>query len=243
MRRKHNALLTVDVLTLFPGMLAGHMEESIIGKARERRLVDITTHNIRDYAEGKHKITDDRPYGGGPGMVMKPEPVYRAVKALKKRNTVVIMMTPDGEPFHQRTARELAGKKRLLFICGHYEGFDERIRGLADREISIGDYVLTNGALAAMVVIDAVARLVPGVVGDEESVRQDSFCGETLDWPQYTRPVEFRGQKVPEVLLSGHHTKIMAWRREQALMRTRERRKDLLSGDHITGKQKRGEAK
>jgi len=224
-------------------MLAGHMEESIIGKARERRLVDITTHNIRDYAEGKHKITDDRPYGGGPGMVMKPEPVYRAVKALKKRNTVVIMMTPDGEPFHQRTARELAGKKRLLFICGHYEGFDERIRGLADREISIGDYVLTNGALAAMVVIDAVARLVPGVVGDEESVRQDSFCGETLDWPQYTRPVEFRGQKVPEVLLSGHHTKIMAWRREQALMRTRERRKDLLSGDHITGKQKRGEAK
>jgi tRNA (guanine37-N1)-methyltransferase len=229
--------MVIDVLTLFPEMFTGPLDKSIIGKARERGLVDIHFRNIRAYAEGKHKITDDRPYGGGPGMLMKPEPIYKAVGALRKKKSLVVMMTPDGEMFSQRIARELSGEKHLIFLCGHYEGFDERVRALADREISIGDYVMTNGALAAMVVIDTVARLIPGVVGAAESVEQESFSDGMLDWPQYTRPPVFGGRKVPEVLLSGHHEKILVWRREQALAKTRRRRKDLLPAEEKKTKQ------
>lgn len=215
-------------------MCAGPLDESIIGKARERGLIAVRMHNIRDYAEGKHKITDDRPYGGGPGMLMKPEPIYKAVKALRKKSSVVVMMTPDGALFNQQIARELAHEKHLIFLCGHYEGFDERVRELADRELSIGDYVMTNGALPAMVVIDTVARLIPGVVGDSASVQQDSFSDGMLDWPHYTRPPAFRGKKVPEVLLTGHHEKILAWRREQALAKTLRRRTDLPARQETT---------
>jgi len=227
-RQKRNTGLVIDLLTLFPEMCSGPLDQSIIGKARERGLITVRVHNIREYAEGKHQITDDRPYGGGPGMLMKPEPVYRAVRALRKKRSLIVMMTPDGELFDQAMARALARERHIVFLCGHYEGFDERIRDLADREISIGDYVTTNGVLPAMVVTDAVARLIPGVVGDSASVEQDSFTDGMLDWPQYTRPPVFRGKKVPEVLLTGHHEKIRAWRREQAHARTLRRRNDLL---------------
>lgn len=233
-RGNRKSRFTVDILTLFPGICAGPLDESIIGKARERGLITVRIHNIRDYADGKHKITDDRPYGGGPGMLMKPEPIYKAVKALRKKHSVVVMMTPDGEQFTQKIARELSQEKHLVFLCGHYEGFDERVRELADREISIGEYVMTNGALPAMVVIDTVARLISGVVGDSASVQQDSFSDGMLDWPQYTRPPVFRGKKVPEVLLTGHHEKIRAWRREQALAKTLRRHTGLLARQETT---------
>jgi len=220
----------IDVLTLFPGMFAGPLDESIIMRARKAGLLDLKLHNLRDWTHDRHKTVDDRPFGGGPGMLLKPEPIFEAVESLKREKTRVILMSPAGRKFDQAIARELALQEDLLFVTGHYEGFDERIReSLADDELSIGDYVLTNGALPVMVVIDAVTRLIPGVLGDDESSHDESFSagGAGLEYPQYTRPAEFRGMKVPDVLVSGHHAEIEKWRREQAKQRTKERRPDL----------------
>jgi tRNA (guanine37-N1)-methyltransferase len=221
--------MKIDVLTLFPAMFAGPLDESIIKRAREAGLLDLAIHNLRDYAHDRHKTVDDRPFGGGPGMLLKPEPIFEAVESLAPEGTRVILLSPTGRPFSQAIARELAGRERLLLVSGHYEGFDERVREqLADDELSIGDYVLTNGALPVMVIIDAVTRLLPGVLGDEDSARDDSFSQGLLEYPQYTRPADFRGMKVPEVLLSGNHAEIARWRAEQARLRTEERRPDLL---------------
>jgi tRNA (guanine37-N1)-methyltransferase len=221
--------MKIDVLTLFPAMFAGPLDESIIKRAREAGRLDLAIHNLRDYAHDRHKTVDDRPFGGGPGMLLKPEPIFEAVESLARVGTRVILLSPSGRPFSQALARELAGQEHLLMVSGHYEGFDERAREqLADDELSIGDYVLTNGALPVMVIIDAVTRLLPGVLGDEDSARDDSFSQGLLEYPQYTRPAEFRGMKVPEVLLSGNHAEIARWRAEQARLRTQERRPDLL---------------
>ncbi len=221
--------MKIDVLTLFPAMFAGPLDESIIMRARKKGILDLTIHQLRDYAHDRHKTVDDRPFGGGPGMLLKPEPIFEAVEALVREKTRVILLSPAGRMFNQAIARELAGMDDLLLVTGHYEGFDERIRQeLADDEISIGDYVLTNGALPAMVIIDAITRLLPGVLGDDESSVEESFSGGLLEYPQYTRPAEFRGMKVPEVLLSGNHAQIAKWRAEQARQRTAERRPDLL---------------
>ncbi|HUA37307.1 MAG TPA: tRNA (guanosine(37)-N1)-methyltransferase TrmD [Candidatus Sulfopaludibacter sp.] len=221
--------MKIDVLTLFPAMFAGPLDESIIRRARTGGLLEVTIHNLRDWAHDRHKTVDDRPFGGGPGMLLKPEPLFEAIEELRRKNVRVILLSPAGRKFDQAIARELAGQEYLLLVTGHYEGFDERVREtLADDELSIGDYVLTNGALPAMVVIDAVARLLPGVLGDDASSRDESFSAGLLEYPQYTRPAEFRGMKVPEVLVSGNHAEIERWRREQATRRTRERRPDLL---------------
>jgi tRNA (guanine37-N1)-methyltransferase len=221
--------MKVDVLTLFPAMFAGPLDESIIKRARDAGLLDLKIHNLRDYAHTRHKTVDDRPFGGGPGMLLKPEPIFEAVEQLAQEQTRVILLSPAGRTFTQAVARELAQGEHLLLICGHYEGFDERVREqLADDELSIGDYVLTNGGLPVMVVIDAVTRLLPGVLGDDESAQEESFSDGLLEYPQYTRPAEFRGLKVPEVLLSGNHAEIARWRAEQAKQRTKERRPDLL---------------
>jgi tRNA (guanine37-N1)-methyltransferase len=210
-------------------MFAGPLDESIIKRARAAGLLDLTLHQLRDWTHDRHKTVDDKPFGGGPGMLMKPEPLFEAVESLRRAETKVILLTPSGRKFSQQIAHELANEKDLLLVTGHYEGFDERVREtLADDELSIGDYVLTNGALPAMVVIDAVARLLPGVLGDDDSSRDESFSEGLLEYPQYTRPAEFRGMKVPEVLLSGNHAEIEKWRREQAKMRTKEKRPDLL---------------
>jgi tRNA (guanine37-N1)-methyltransferase len=222
--------MKIDVVTLFPAMFAGPLDESIIKRAREAGRLDLAIHNLRDYAHDRHKTVDDRPFGGGPGMLLKPEPIFEAVESLVQDATRVILLSPAGRPFNQAIAQELAGREHLLLVSGHYEGFDERVRGqLADDELSIGDYVLTNGALPVMVIIDAVTRLLPGVLGDDESARDDSFSHGLLEYPQFTRPAEFRGMKVPDVLLSGNHAEIARWRAEQARQRTRERRPDLLS--------------
>ena len=220
-----------DILTLFPEMLLSPLEESILGKAREEGLITINLFNIRDYAEGKHRVTDDYPYGGGKGMIMKPEPIIRGIEAILagKAEARVILMTPQGDPLRQEVVRRLARHARLVIICGRYEGVDERVRAVVDEEISIGDYVLTGGELAALVVIDAVARMIPGVLGDEGASEDDSFSQGLLEYPQYTRPREFAGREVPEVLLSGDHQAIEQWRREEALRRTWERRPDLIS--------------
>jgi tRNA (guanine37-N1)-methyltransferase len=221
--------MKVDVLTLFPGMFAGPLDESIVQRARKSGALDLTIRNLRDYTHDRHKTVDDRPFGGGPGMLLKPEPIFEAVEDLARENTRVILLTPSGRKFNQAIARELAGQEHLLLVCGSYEGFDERIREhLADDELSIGDYVLTNGALPAMVIIDAVTRLLPGVLGDDESSHEESFSHGLLEYPHYTRPADFRGMKVPEVLLSGNHAEIAKWRLEQAKLRTKERRPDLL---------------
>jgi tRNA (guanine37-N1)-methyltransferase len=223
--------MKIDVLTLFPAMFTGPLDESIVKRARTAGLLDLKIHNLRDWTHDRHKTVDDRPFGGGPGMLLKPEPLFEAVESLKREKTRVILLSPAGRPFRQAIARELAQGDDLLLVTGHYEGFDERVRGaLADDELSIGDYVLTNGALPAMVVIDAVVRLLPGVLGDDESSRDESFSpgGPGLEYPQYTRPAEFRGMPVPDVLVSGNHAEIEKWRREQAKLRTQERRPDLL---------------
>jgi tRNA (guanine37-N1)-methyltransferase len=221
--------MRIDVLTLFPAMFAGPLDESIIKRARESGRLDLRLHNLRDYAHDRHKTVDDRPFGGGPGMLLKPEPLFEAVEALAPEGAWVILLSPAGRTFCQAVARELAGREHLVLVSGHYEGFDERVREqLADDELSIGDYVLTNGSLAAMVVIDAVARLLPGVLGDDESAREESFSQGLLEYPQYTRPAVFRGLAVPEVLLSGNHAEIARWRAEQARLRTAQRRPDLL---------------
>lgn len=221
--------MKIDVLTLFPTMFAGPLDESIIKRARQAGLLDLTLHQLRDWTHDRHKTVDDRPFGGGPGMLLKPEPIFEAVESLVGENTQVILLSPSGRKFDQSIARELAQREHLLFVTGHYEGFDERIReSLADDELSIGDYVLTNEALPAMVVIDAVARLLPGVLGDDASAMEESFSHGLLEYPQYTRPAEFRGMKVPEILVSGNHAEIASWRLEQARLRTKERRPDLI---------------
>jgi tRNA (guanine37-N1)-methyltransferase len=209
-------------------MFTGPVDVSIIQRARKSGLLDLRVHNLRDYTHDNYKTVDDRPFGGGPGMVLKPEPIFEAVEALADEGTRVILMSPVGRVFDQSAARELAGEARLLFICGAYEGVDERVRQeLADDEVSIGDYVLTNGSLAAMVVIDAVTRLLPGALGDDQSSLDESFSHGLLEYPHYTRPGEYRGLKVPPVLLSGNHAEIEKWRREQAALRTQARRPDL----------------
>jgi len=219
--------MKVDVLTLFPAMFVGPLDESIISRARESGRLELAIHDLRDWTHDRHRTVDDEPYGGGPGMVLKPEPVFEAIDALANDTTQVVLLTPQGEPFRQVTARALSAHEHLLLLCGSYEGFDERIRTRVHREISIGDYVLTNGALPAMVLIDTVTRLLPGVLGDDASSTDESFSEAKLEYPQYTRPAEFQGMKVPDVLLSGNHAKIEEWRREQAAQRTRERRPDL----------------
>jgi tRNA (guanine37-N1)-methyltransferase len=221
--------MKIDVLTLFPAMFAGPLDESIIKRARVTGLLDLKIHNLRDWTHDRHKTVDDRPFGGGPGMLLKPEPLFEAIEDLRRKGTRLVLLSPAGRQFNQAIAREMAGRKRLLLVTGHYEGFDERVREkLADDELSIGDYVLTNGALPAMVVIDAVVRLLPGVLGDDESSADESFSAGLLEYPQYTRPAEFRGMKVPDILVSGHHAEIKKWRQEQAKRRTKERRPDLL---------------
>lgn len=219
--------MKIDILTLFPKMFEGFLSESIIKRAIENDKVKIETHNIRDYSKDPHKKVDDVPYGGGAGMVLMCQPVFDAVRKLQKKNTKVILMTPQGIPFNQKLAYNLSKEEHLLMICGHYEGFDERIRSLCDMEISIGDYVLTGGELPSMVITDAVVRLIDGVI-DDESHKNDSFNDNLLDYPSYTKPREFEGLKVPDVLVSGHHKNIEEWREKEKLRRTEERRPDLL---------------
>lgn len=220
--------LRFDVLSLFPESLNGFVDESIIGRAQGHGLIEVRSLDLRDWAEGKHRVTDDRPFGGGPGMVLKPEPIFNAVEELRKPETKVIYMAPDGKPLTRELSQELAGESHLVLLSGHYEGVDQRVRDhFVDREISIGDYVLTNGTLAAAVLIDAVTRFVPGVLGEEDSLSQDSFAGGRLSFPQYTRPAEFQGWKVPEVLLSGDHGAIANWREEQMKEKTRTCRPDI----------------
>jgi tRNA (guanine37-N1)-methyltransferase len=230
-----------DILTLFPEMFLSPLEESIIGKAREEGKITVNLFNIRDYAEGKHRVTDDYPYGGGKGMIMKPEPIIRGIEAIQAADaqTRVVLMTPQGSPLRQEVVKRLSREARLLIICGRYEGVDERVRAVVDEEISIGDYVLTGGELAALVVVDAVARMIPGVLGDEGASEDDSFSQGLLEYPQYTRPREFAGRQVPEVLLSGDHQAIEQWRREEALRRTWERRPDLISRARLSEEDQR----
>jgi tRNA (guanine37-N1)-methyltransferase len=221
--------MKIDVLTLFPAMFAGPLDESIVARARRAGLLQLGIHNLRDYAHDRHKTVDDRPFGGGPGMLLKPEPIFEAVQKLAGDTARVVLLSPAGRAFNQAIARQLSQADALVLITGHYEGFDERVRErLADDELSIGDYVLTNGALPAMVIIDAVTRLLPGALGDDESAHEESFSHGLLEYPQYTRPAEFCGMKVPEVLLSGNHSEIAKWRAEQSRLRTEERRPDLL---------------
>jgi tRNA (guanine37-N1)-methyltransferase len=224
-------VLSVEVLTLFPRMLLAPLEESILGKAREKGRLRVQVTDIREFAEGKHRVTDDVPYGGGAGMVMKPEPLVAAIESARQRNpgAKVLLLSPQGRRFTQAVAEELAKEGSLILVCGRYEGVDERVGGFIDGELSLGDFVLTGGEPAALAVIDAVARLVPGVLGNELSSRSESFSAGLLEGPQYTRPPEFRGLRVPEVLLSGDHGKIAKWRREQSVLRTQERRPDLLA--------------
>jgi tRNA (guanine37-N1)-methyltransferase len=221
-----------DILTIIPELLRGPLDESILKRAQEKKLVEICVRNLRDWTHDKHRTTDDRPFGGGPGMVMKPEPIFEAVEELKRGSPEawVVMLTPQGRRFDQQAARELAVREHVIMICGHYEGVDERVReALVDEEISIGDYVLTNGVLAAIVVVDATARLVPGVLGHADSAKDESFSSGWLEYPQYTRPAEFRGMTVPEMLLSGDHAAIAQWRAEQSRQRTQKRRPDLMT--------------
>ena len=221
--------MKIDVLTLFPAMFAGPLDESIVKRARTKGLLDLTIRNLRDWTHDPHKTVDDRPFGGGPGMVLKPEPIFEAVAELANDSTRVLLMSPAGRKFDQQFARELAQEKHLLLISGSYEGVDERvIETLVDDEVSIGDFVLTNGALPAMLIVDAVTRLLPGALGDDESATDESFSHGLLEYPHYTRPAEFRGMKVPDVLMSGHHAEIEKWRKEQAKLRTKDRRPDLL---------------
>jgi tRNA (guanine37-N1)-methyltransferase len=226
--------MKIDILTLFPEICRAPLSESMMKRAQENKIVDLRIHNLRDWTTDKHHIVDDAPFGGGQGMVMKPEPIFAAVDELKQsaisnQQSKIILMSPAGRGFDQTMATELSKESHLIIICGHYEGVDHRvIEHIVDLEISIGDYVLTNGAIAAVVLVDAVARLLPGVLGHEQSAHDDSFSAGLLEAPQYTRPAEFRGWKIPEVLLSGNHAEIAKWRKEQALKRTKQNRPDLL---------------
>jgi tRNA (guanine37-N1)-methyltransferase len=222
--------MKIDILTLFPEICRAPLSESMMKRAQENGIVDIRIHNLRDWTTDKHHVVDDAPFGGGPGMVMKPEPIFAAVESLRNEKSTVVLMTPQGERFTQSAAEKFTRSDHLVVICGHYEGIDQRvIEHLVDAEISIGDYVLTNGAIAAVILVDATVRLLPGVLGDEQSAAEDSFSAGLLEAPQYTRPAEFRGWKVPEILLSGNHAEIATWRKKEALRRTRENRPDLLS--------------
>ncbi len=235
--------MRIDVLTLFPEMFSGPLQASILGRAIEGGLVEVILHNIRDYAEDKHHVVDDYSFGGGPGMVMKPEPLFAAVEAvagLELAKGHVVLLTPQGRLLTQSIGDELSRRERLILVCGHYEGVDERVRGhLVDDEISIGDYVLSGGELPAMVLIDVVVRRLPGALGSEESLTEESHAQGLLEYPQYTRPAEFRGWQVPEVLLSGHHAQIAAWRRQQSILRTALRRPDLLEHAVLTEAERR----
>ncbi|PJC76046.1 MAG: tRNA (guanosine(37)-N1)-methyltransferase TrmD [Syntrophobacterales bacterium CG_4_8_14_3_um_filter_58_8] len=235
-------MIRFDILTVFPEMFASPCGCSLLKKAADRGLIAIHLHDIRVHAEDRHHMTDDAPYGGGGGMVMKVEPIDRTLQSVPVtgEDVPIILMTPQGERFCQKTAEELAGHPQLILICGHYEGVDERVRThLATREISIGDYVLTGGELSALVIVDAVSRLVPGVLGNCESASSDSFSMGLLEYPHYTRPAQYRGWEVPEVLLSGNHREIEAWRRREALQRTRIKRPDLLNERALTIEEKR----
>ena len=226
-----------DIFTLFPEMFPPYLNESILKRAQEAGLLEVGLHNIRDYAVDKHRVTDDEPYGGGGGMVMKPEPIFAAVEGVlgKPPSCPIILLTPQGRPFTQRVAEELVQENHLGLLCGRYEGVDERVRKqLVTDEISLGDFVLTGGELPALVLIDAVARLIPGVLGDPEATQKDSHASGLLEHPHYTRPPEFRGWEVPEILRSGDHAKIAKWRRMQALKRTAERRPDMLENMELT---------
>jgi tRNA (guanine37-N1)-methyltransferase len=232
----------IDVVTIFPGIFGPFLEESILGRARERGLVEVVIHDLRDFTTDRHRVTDDYPFGGGAGMVMKPEPIFRAVETLKgeRPDATVVLLSPQGEVFQRGLAAEMAGWESVILLCGRYEGIDERVvAALVDREVSLGDYVLSGGEVAAMAVVEAVTRLIPGVVGREESTRLDSFEDGLLDYPHYTRPAVFRGMAVPEVLLSGHHEEIRRWRRREALRRTRARRPDLLARAVLTEEDRR----
>lgn len=245
--------MRIDILTLFPRMFENILGESMLKIAQNKGLVKIAVHNLRNWTSDSHKTADDKPFGGGPGMVMKVEPVWLALKDIKvsrlagcpvgqlnrktgkqaNRNTRVILLTPQGKRLDQKIAKRLAKEKRLILICGHYEGVDERVRGLVDEEISIGDYILTCGELPALVLVDAIVRLIPGVLGHEGSVKSESFENNLLEYPQYTRPAEFEGMKVPEILLSGDHKKIEEWRKEEALKRTKKHRPDMIKKGRI----------
>ena len=226
-----------EILTIFPEIFSSYLKESILGRATRNKIVNVKIVNIRDYADGPHKTTDDRPYGGGDGMVMKPDPVYRALESIERSDgrSLTVLLSPQGKPFNQAFAWELSGMDHLILVCGRYEGVDERIRqSYIDTELSMGDYVLSGGELGAMVVIDAVTRLIPGVLGGERSNLEDSFEDGLLEYPQYTRPRVFNDREVPSVLLSGNHEKIRLWRRSESLKRTFERRPDLLEKADLT---------
>src|SRR5579863_3018924 len=226
-----------DIFTLFPGMFQGPLTESILKRAQEQGLLSIALHNIRDATTDKHHIVDDYPYGGGAGMVMKPEPIFAAIEAVYQSGPI-ILLAPQGRRFTQHIAQELAQEPRITLLCGHYEGIDERVcQHLVTDELSIGDYVLTGGELAAMIVVDAVSRLVPGVLGGSASAQEESHSGNLLEYPQYTRPPEFRGWRVPDILLSGHHEQIARWRRKESLRKTRQRRPDLFARVDVSSKQ------
>jgi tRNA (guanine37-N1)-methyltransferase len=235
-------MIRFDILTVFPEMFASPCGCSLLKKALDKGLIDIQLHDIRNHAEDKHRMTDDAPYGGGGGMVMKAEPIARALLSIPmtREDVPIILLTPQGNRFCQKMAEELTTYPQLVLVCGHYEGVDERVRTqLVNREISIGDYVLTGGELSAMVVVDAVSRLVPGVLGNSDSAGADSFSMGLLEYPHYTRPAEYRGWKVPDVLLSGNHRQIELWRRRESLLRTRKRRPDLLIDTVLTDEEKR----
>lgn len=236
--------MRIDVLTLFPDVIRSGVSYSIIKRAQDKGLAQIYVHNIRDFTEDKHHTTDEPPYGGGVGMVMKPEPIFRGVEHIRDEywdsSSRVILTTPQGKPFTQRIAEELSASSHLIFICGHYEGVDERVREhLVTDEFSIGDYVLTGGELPSLVMLDAIVRLIPGVLGAEDSALDESFSEGLLEYPQYTRPYEFNGWKVPDILLSGHHAEIAKWRREQSLIRTMIRRPDLLEKANLSEEDRR----
>ena len=235
--------MTIDVITIFPKMIDAALAEGVVGRAREHGVIDVRARDLRDFTTDRHRTVDDVPYGGGPGMVMKPDPIFRAIEAIAAERgapSAVILMTPQGRPFTQAEAQRLARLERLTIVCGRYEGVDERVaRTLVTDELSIGDYVLTGGELPALVVIDAVARLVPGVVGDADSVAEESFTRGLLDHPQYTRPALFRGEAVPDVLASGHHGEIERWRRRERLRRTLARRPELVDPAQLSDEERR----
>lgn len=235
--------MRIDVLTLFPEMLAGVFDHSIIGRARDSGALTIELYNPRDYTEDRHHVVDDYAYGGGPGMVMKPDPLFEcvdAVQAMAEPVGRVVLLTPQGRLLNHDVVDELAAEQRLILICGHYEGVDERVREfLVDDEISVGDYVLSGGEPAAIVVVDAVARHQPGVLGSEESLEEESHAGGLLEYPQYTRPAEYRGMAVPEILVSGHHAEIAKWRRRQSIVRTARRRPDLIARADLSTEERR----
>ncbi|HEX6977592.1 MAG TPA: tRNA (guanosine(37)-N1)-methyltransferase TrmD [Patescibacteria group bacterium] len=220
--------MKIQILTLFPNMFVGPFDESIIKRAKDKKLVNIEIKDLRSWGLTERKTVDDRPYGGGVGMVMMVEPIYNALKDLKTKDTTVILLTPQGKVFNQSIAKDLSKQKDIILICGHYEGFDERIRSLVDEEISVGDFVLTGGELPAMLIADTIVRLIPGVLEKEDAVKFESFSDNLLEYPQYTRPEDFKGMTVPKVLLSGNHKEIENWRKEESLKKTKKNRSDLL---------------